>query len=780
MMYKNYAFALPVLCHAMTDNNSKCPVLWYMVAFQTNDWAPPDRMTGQWEVEARQDDRGGEKQKEKFLRKTDVRVVVLQPAALVSPWTVLERQSAHCFELATLLVSLLIGAGYDAYVVSGTATREVCNNDQLRVVCPELVPKPEVVEEPRAATPPKYQVRPPPYLHSRFMEQMAERERRRELDRQREEQEEEDRRIAELEKPAPDELRGFRLHAWALVRADPARGVDEHFFLEPSTGFRHDIAHPGYHRVESVWNHVNYWVNVQEAVGRPRAPDDTCEGTDFDLTDLGKWEHLLAGEPAEWRQGPDPAAAAPDLDEQTADEDVLAEKHLDMPASWVPRLDVQNAVYEKRYPGCNKTILYKKAKVEKFAPYLNKDGLVRRVTVYADYEHGEPLSLTEHYENRADCLERVQRNLENGSATDFFRRGRDDACKEHQYVVADNSLDSVRLLRFYDVARYDGLEELEMGAEQLTETFRRRSDRLQHRRVHFLGPDPEAEDQDLASGQRRPILKIIEKFERNPEVDANRDIAERQFLLNENKILLKFHYGMGKLTAATREFTKPAKADRGRWLNFNADLVTSYEAGGKPLKQVELLELLQEQLDAEEKTLFHLSNFLRMRVVEVALPRLQVSLFDEERNEMAKKGLREREQRLLEEEAREVEAEVDFLAPYMARLGNPDGLSPSQALAMRDDCLNDFKQQYVSRAQQMQQRFETEKERLQELNRWYEENQEKLSPEQEDKHLMETQRINFLLHTLQIRLERHRDLAPQRYLALEACLRADPRLSVLY
>ncbi|KAK3912267.1 hypothetical protein KUF71_021837 [Frankliniella fusca] len=39
------------------------------VAFQTDDWAPPDRMTGQWEVEARQDDRGGEEQKEKFLRK---------------------------------------------------------------------------------------------------------------------------------------------------------------------------------------------------------------------------------------------------------------------------------------------------------------------------------------------------------------------------------------------------------------------------------------------------------------------------------------------------------------------------------------------------------------------------------------------------------------------------------------------------------------------------------------------------------------------------------------
>ncbi|KAK3914022.1 Lysine--tRNA ligase, partial [Frankliniella fusca] len=51
------------------------------VAFQTNDWAPPDRMTGQWEVEARKDDRGGEKQKEKFLRK--IRFAYLQlPEAL--------------------------------------------------------------------------------------------------------------------------------------------------------------------------------------------------------------------------------------------------------------------------------------------------------------------------------------------------------------------------------------------------------------------------------------------------------------------------------------------------------------------------------------------------------------------------------------------------------------------------------------------------------------------------------------------------------------------------
>lgn len=33
--------------------------------------------------------------------------------------------------------------------------------------------------------------------------------------------------------------------------------------------------------------------------------------------------------------------------------------------------------------------------------------------------------------------------------------------------------------------------------------------------------------------------------------------------------------------------------------------LSSRQAGGKPMKQVELLLLLQEQLDAEDKTLFH-------------------------------------------------------------------------------------------------------------------------------------------------------------------------------
>jgi len=38
----------------------------------------------------------------------------------------------------------LLGAGYDAYVVSGYATREICLSDETREICPLLKEKEEV------------------------------------------------------------------------------------------------------------------------------------------------------------------------------------------------------------------------------------------------------------------------------------------------------------------------------------------------------------------------------------------------------------------------------------------------------------------------------------------------------------------------------------------------------------------------------------------------------------------------------------------------------------
>lgn len=67
----------------------------------------------------------------------------------------------------------------------------------------------------------------------------------------------------ELEKPPPDPLYGLRIHSWVLVLSGK-REVPESFFIEPFTGLSHSCESPHYLGIESVWNHVNYWVNMQD------------------------------------------------------------------------------------------------------------------------------------------------------------------------------------------------------------------------------------------------------------------------------------------------------------------------------------------------------------------------------------------------------------------------------------------------------------------------------------------------------------------------------------
>ena len=89
---------------------------------------------------------------------------------LWSPTKVLSDQAGNCFDYSVLLTSLLIGAGYDAYTVAGYATREVCNMDQTRMVCPLLIRSEEKTEEKAKKEVGKYAVKPPRDMNSKYMQ----------------------------------------------------------------------------------------------------------------------------------------------------------------------------------------------------------------------------------------------------------------------------------------------------------------------------------------------------------------------------------------------------------------------------------------------------------------------------------------------------------------------------------------------------------------------------------------------------------------------------------
>lgn len=164
-----------------------------------------------------------------------------------------------------MLASLLIGSGYDAYVVSGYASREVCQMDQSRKICPFLIKTEEVKIETTKKEIGKYSVKPAKDMNSKYLRNQDNKAKKKLADEAEKRRLEHERYLAELEKPAADNLYGQRVHSWVLVLSGK-REVPETFFIEPFTGCAASTKNEDYLGIESVWNHKNYWVNMQSCI----------------------------------------------------------------------------------------------------------------------------------------------------------------------------------------------------------------------------------------------------------------------------------------------------------------------------------------------------------------------------------------------------------------------------------------------------------------------------------------------------------------------------------
>ncbi|CAH1365697.1 unnamed protein product [Tenebrio molitor] len=691
-------------------------------------------------------------------------IPTLIPNRFYSAHTTFIRRSGQPHELACVLCSLLIGLGYDAYVVFGYAVRDVTLRIMTRVDSPYPPDEEKEHEHDEDQDNKKYTVKPPRDLRSKFLLMMeqkeadkikAEAERQAELERQKEEED---------EKPPPDDLEGMRFHFWVLIRTE-GRPVDEVTFVEPSTGTAHPIDSPFYSGIESVWNHLNYWVNMQ----------DCKEGLgkiDYNLHDVEKWEHLLIGEPTQWRE------TKLNLnmdDDEIALAKIMEEKHLDMPISWSMKIHIPHKVLKQKYPDGMNTTWYKRTLVEEYASYVQYDGLVTKITRFKDFDCTICTRVEHLYEHRQDRLQKIVFDVQTDMITEYFGPGREDAVIEHSYCAKETG-NCKRIIKFNPRARHDGLEKIEVESEHMVENYVDREDLFYYREVFYArkGHPPPG----FTEGHRKLILRIVEKFKRNAKLPSRQDIATREFAIVDRQIHLQYHFGEGKVTASTRNFTKPAIAETGEGMMFTPELTSGYIAdiGAKPPRQLELFLLFHKMLEEEEKSLARIreiedqiAEFLLLRDHEMAFPKLEVSLFNVEQNEEYRQGMLEKEKAEQEHKEKEIEdAGVEYLAPYLNKLKNPESLTPSQAFKLKEECLNEFKQLLLNRAICIQKQFEFWTQYLKEKQQWYSINQDTILEEDEIKYFQDVNDLNFLLQCYEIRLSRHRDLSPIRY---EAVLR---------
>ncbi|CAH1954875.1 unnamed protein product [Acanthoscelides obtectus] len=676
--------------------------------------------------------------------------------------------------MATALCSLLIGVGYDAFVVSGYAINDVT----LRIMCRTECPFPEFKEEEEAVEEKleddKYKVRPPRDLRSKFLMMMA----KKEIDKAKAEEqktfEEERLRILEEEKRPPDDLEGERVHAWVAI-LDGERKVDQPFFIEPSTGMAHPLDTDLYLGIESVWNHLNYWVNLQDC-------SEGIGALEYNLKDVKKWEHLLVGEPYAWRQYKPKEFG----EEEGEIRDMYDEQHLDMPMPWSSKISIPHELLKRRFPDGGKATYFKRSLLEEFAPYTLDDGLVKKITRFSDFYYTDITTIEDYYENRSDKLYMSIYDNTTGIVTDYFKSGREDGAIKHVYNRHNDERDAERRIFFNNKARFDSLSKIECGGSKLTEHYFDREDKLYFREVTYV-TDSKGKMVEKVSG-RSPLHKVIQKFNRDESKKADDDIAVQEFDLKDRIINVKFQYGKNNVTATTRTFIKPPISEMGEGMKFKPELTYGYQADirAKPPRQLNLYLLFEDQLKAEEKVLnqirdmeTQISDFLLLRAHEMAFSKLDVSLYNKEQNAENRASMLEREEELRQHKEKEVEEDIDWLAPYAARLGNPSKFNYSQALEAKISCLDDFKKLLVSRAHRIQKTFEKMGEQLQTLQNWYTANHDNLNPVEEAAYFEKVNDKMFYLKTLEMRLTRHKDLAPLRYRQMEEFLKRHPQLQIL-
>ncbi|XP_023286890.1 dynein regulatory complex subunit 7 [Seriola lalandi dorsalis] len=708
-----------------------------------------------------------------FLSLEPLEPPVDPPSYLFSSTSVLQSQRATCFEFATMLCSLLLGADYDAYCVSGYAVKDMCLLDQSLQDCPLLDTKVKSVISEQESQHNKYTVKPVRELKSHFLTQQEKKKQEAEaaLLQKQKLQEESEQRTA-------DPLRGLRVHCWVLVLSG-SRSVQKNFFIDPLTGISYSTDHENFLGIESVWNNLNYYVNMQDC-------RNGCADMMYDLEDLNMWEPVLFGATSKKQLILDVLKEKETkmLSKINKDEEVEEEPRVfEMPRSWVNYITISKEDLETRWPGGQKVTRYRKAKVEKFTAYLRPDGLVTRLMTYKDLDCTEVAMVKEWYQHRNDHLEEREVNKVDSFTTERFKRGRPFYLLFYRFKSL--SADAMHEMGFSNT-RIDNVVRRVVSPGEMTEIFEDRADFLHYRHVVF-DRHIQISEPHVCIDPDGQLLRVVERFHRDRAKPANEDVAERVFLPSQRRIEVTYHLEDHRFIPSKRSFIKPREStEQKKAEEFTFDLVSSFQVdpSEKPLKIHTLYEMLVALMRDEkmvaaqiEQSLDEVQNIVARREEEENNIQLFFSPWSTAGAARARSSRKEMERQALEEQRWLQEREKDILAVILIQLDKAGTLSAEDAKQLHQECLTTFKQKLLEHADLIQERYEKVTQELQKKQQWYQENQLSMTQTEEADYHSFCSEKTLQIHVTKKRLSMHKEAAPQKYLAFDQKLRRDPRLA---
>jgi hypothetical protein len=316
---------------------------------------------------------------------------------------------------------------------------------------------------------------------------------------------------------------------------------------------------------------MNFWINLQ--------PMNEVSTVSLDFAEEDpSWEFVMIQTKKKSGTNLDGEDES-DHDEENDDE--VQDEVLDMPPPWSPKLFVDKGKFNERCPNGEKTVFYEKTKVDFYSECKQVDGLVKRTTLYKDYNRIIVDEVRSEYACRIDKLKMRRRFPYQFKLVEHYDSLEDTHWKKLIQVDGHD-----RKLWFYHHRNKDGLiyrheqigykdpsREWQKEKNKIIEKFKNRPDKLVYHSVVFENKDPDTQSLRLPErnyGKDCKISKMTQKFELDEESSKppSQQIRKTEFNLikgenrgenkNEKKgeILIFYHYQKGKITADSNSYVR--------------------------------------------------------------------------------------------------------------------------------------------------------------------------------------------------------------------------------
>ncbi|CCW69114.1 unnamed protein product, partial [Phytomonas sp. Hart1] len=529
------------------------------------------------------------------------------PTLVVSPKTALMWQTGNCLEMSIVLVSLLCGSGYNAFVVVGYAHPILCLNDHSNDLFEDDFSDIQT-NDADSDTPVEENID--------YIDLVKQRPVLRNVD-------DPDPEMPSEEDMSLENLSNHRetdkiasalpirpLHSWVLVLKGGRRNLENPTFIEPTTGKLVPVSEADQHYfgIESIFNNKNYYVNM-----RPEYPVSSLS---IDLRDLSEWESLIPipndNDSHDLTTSALPSTLIRRAFHELAQEsicstqftEIFSKCNVSIPRSWVQELIITPEQYISRFPGNCKEFKYSNTTVRFFAEYSQPDLCVKEVYL-KDTEKDNLEKIQLFYKHRADKLQRrsliSQGNLDidikhinetchilslppNFVLMELYERGRMRSPFIDGLHVLIFKPGEERTMKFYSKVREDGLyKRIELfydshSIKKIKEYYKGRTDRLCYRSISFAKPEDLSDiylhenlvnmgyGSSISEFPRLGPIRLSQKFLSNEEIPLYKDVAKVIFTCpasskeGPGEMKVFFHYSEGSIIRPFHVFTKVASS----------------------------------------------------------------------------------------------------------------------------------------------------------------------------------------------------------------------------